>query len=98
MPKCEYGVDKGLQECIGKTCADCQPPAASAGYGGVDLEALRLELTDGFILREYAQLFAPLKPDYRESAVGLYRNDANFHARVCQVVSGVMSIVQKYTP
>lgn len=64
----------------------------------MDMESLRRDLTEGFVQREYHAQINPLLLDCKEAAIHLYRNDPMFHARVKSVVSGVMQIVQKYTP
>jgi hypothetical protein len=93
-----YADPRLVIEMFGKDGLKGQPAAASAGYGVVDLEAMRRELTDGFIMREYAQQFGIMDMNFKEAATRHYLNDSQFHAKVQAVVSGVMQIVQKYTP
>lgn len=61
------------------------------------LELIRLEITESFILREYAQQFGIMDTDFAAKAWDVYTTDSLFHNKVQSCVSAVMSTVQKYT-
>ena len=86
--KCETSVAGHMSWCGGAPVA----PAPA----GMDMEALRRDLTEGFVMREYTQLYGPMGLVNREDVTRAYRNDSIFHARVQKVVGDVMVIIQKH--
>lgn len=97
-PDCKRVTQAYQWRSIEELCLDHSQNGAYCMDNDMDWEAMHTELTNEFIVREYAQMFALMAIDNKSNAVKMYQNDALFHARVCRVVADIMHIVKKYIP
>jgi hypothetical protein len=58
--------------------------------------AIEIDLTDAFILMEYADQVGIMDTAFKDKAIEKYRNDPVYLNRVKSLVTGVMQIVTKH--